>query len=342
MKNINPPYIGGGKERFSLSRLLSFLIILLVAFTMTGCGEAFDDGTGNGELKDWGYVSRYRGATSQSRAYTFDDRKEIAKELVNAIDYGNNILNNAYMALNTPLLLDNLTQIGGINAPHFNLEELGDCSSAPGKKIYNTNTFNWGSGFFRSTIQYNNYCLKGLGTSGKVVVNGGSAFEDEKFDNSSTGSVRSVYSETTFDNVSVNITSPNGGSGSPYTLYGIMNRTSNRSRSSTDATKNVDELKAVHFGLDMPKGETVYRFDIYDNKTAGAKYIDFYHPKWGYVKVDLAFLTTDKIQTYDRITMKFDDNETCIFTKYDLENDKSGKAQRKFDCKSKTYVPEYN
>lgn len=319
-----------------MNKFLSILVILFTGISVVSCGEAYNDGTDNGTLKDWGYPSRYRGSVSMSRAFSLDTRKEIASSLVEAIDYGNSLVNKGYHALNTPLLLDNLTQLG-VNAPHYDLEESGNCSSTPGKKIYNTNTFSWGGGFFRSTIKYNNYCLKGLGTSEKVVINGGTAFEDEEFDNTTTATVRSVYSETTLDNVSIGISSAAGGT---YTLFGIMKRNSDRSRDATDNMLNVDKLKAVHFGLDMPKGDTVYRFDIYDNKTSGAKYIDFYHPSWGFVTVDLAFLKTDHVQELDYVTIKFYDNETCTFTKLDLSQDKPNQYPRRFNCKKKTYEPE--
>lgn len=296
-----------------------------------GCGPAFDDGTvEDGVYIDWGYVSKYRGATHESRATSMDSKKELATALLKGIDYGNPVFNNSMSSIDTWLLLDNVSY-------SQNIIEKGNCTNKPqGTKEFSAQTFSFG-GLFKTPVIFNNYCKQGLSTSDVVITNG-QALAEEEFvnDNSSatTGS-KKVYFEIIMDNLTTNGSS----------LFGIVSRYSVRSKGSQPdwdhEGNNKDTPTEIRLGLDMPGTTDIDRFDIYE-KPGGSmsKVITYYHHKYGFVTANLAGLTTDKPTQYERITMNLADNNTCIFTREDLAKE-NGQYYEWFTCKEHDYEPTY-
>lgn len=313
-----------------MQRIVMFFILMLAY----GCGDVYDDGTGGaGVYIDWGYVSKYRGATHESQAFSMDAKKELATALLKGIDYGNTAFNKSLSSIDTWLLLDN------VSYPQ-NVIEKGNCTSKPqGTKEFSTQTFGWGSGYFRTIVKFNNYCMQGLNTREVAITNGQAEATEEFVSDNSSGAAGSkkVYFEMIMDNLTTN------GSN----LFGIVSRYSVRSKGSNQNPtiehegNNKDVPSEVRLGLDMQGTTNIDRFDIYE-KPGGtmSKYIQYYHHTYGFVTADLAGLATDKPTQYEKITMKLADNKTCIFTREDLAKEK-GQYTEWFTCEAHDLIPDW-
>lgn len=313
-------------------------IIFFIYAALYGCGQAYDDGTGDGRYIDWGYESRYRGATWQAASTVgFDTKFELAKGLIAAIDYGYPFFKKAYSAIDTWLLLDNVTYPERV-------EEEGTCTGGSGGlKIFDTQPFLYEGTYFETTVNFQNYCVQGLSDSEKVSVNGSARAREEFIGTHERGSPAQVYFEMYMDNLSVS----GAASGS---LYGILSRLSARAKGSKpdgdNEGNNTDFPSVKRLGLDFNYGGEVNRFDIYDNSSSSPKkYIEYFNNNYGSVRAALPGFSggADKPSDFEEISMIFSDNSTCVFTRYDLQKQQSqgGYYDKWFNCKSHNYEPSY-
>lgn len=298
-------------------KILSVFIFSLI-FISCGSGGEYDT-----EYENWfGYYSRYVGQTNHAYFNGYTDAEVMAKKVVDGINTAKKLYNTSVSSLIPAIFLDDETY-ANLDTYHDNLST---CPASTGYRAYNAKRLRdiaYSDNYtFECFINYFNYCLNDFTstTPRKVTVDYQNTAAKQRiwanYKGASDGTKHLNY-ELEAKDINIKINESTGSDN--MTIFGLVIK---------DATYSTDNItaedpfvsKTITLRLDMPKDETNYRFDFYsDNGT-----LKFYHYKYGYVTVDISdFInSTRPIDERTKITMVYNENRKCTFSREEFGNSK--------------------